>query len=244
MIPKIINYIWLGGKKKGNLANACIVSWKEKNQDYIIKEWNEKNLPLENLCLKNKFLRECKKRKLWAFMADYLRLYILYHYGGIYVDLDVMSIKSFDECLDNSVFFGYEYFSKDDCDKVTEGTGVIGCEPGNEFIKKCLDYYDDEIRNTDVYYIPTIFSIIKRRFPQLETNIYSVEYFAPYDYNKQFDLSVITNKTIAIHWFEGSWTLNKNIGLFLKVKHIKSPFKKKIHQFKNYLSYLKHKYYK
>ena len=113
MIPKKINYIWLGGKPKSNFANICLETWRERLQGYEIIEWNENNLELDRLCKENRFLLECRKRKLWAFMADYLRLYVLYNFGGIYMDVDVQVLKSFDDLLDNQMFIGYEYFSKE-----------------------------------------------------------------------------------------------------------------------------------
>lgn len=242
MIPKKINYIWLGGKSKSNFSSICISSWYDKLKDYEIIEWNDKNLDIDKLCRENRFLGECRKRKLWAFMADYLRLYILYNFGGIYMDVDVQVLKSFDDLLDNKVFIGYEYFTKDKPDVVTHGTGVIAAEPFNPIIKKCLDYYDKAIWETDVYYIPTIFTIVFDDSDNADYTIYPVDYFAPYDYRRSFDRSCITENTYTIHWFEGSWHENKNIGLFLQVKHIKNPLKKKVVQIKKLLGYYKRKW--
>ena len=242
MIPKKINYIWLGGGNKSNFTNICISTWYEHLKDYKIIEWNETNLDLEKLCDENRFFKECYKRKLWAFMADYLRLYVLYNHGGIYLDVDVQVLKNFDDLLDNKVFIGYEYFSRDRDDCVTEGTGVIACEPGNAIIKECLDYYDKEIWNTDVYYIPTIFTLIFRKAKQEDFKIYPVDYFAPYDYRKTFNPMCITENTHTIHWFTASWHENKNIGLFLETKHIRNPIKKKLVQIKKLLGYYKRKY--
>lgn len=241
MIPKKVNYIWLGGGKKSNFTNMCIVSWCEHLPDYEIIEWNESNLDLDKLCQGNRFLAECRKRKLWAFMADYLRLYVLYNYGGIYFDTDVQVLKSFDDLLDNHGFIGMEYFSKDTDGVVTEGTGVIASEAGNPVIKECLDYYSDRIWETDVYYIPTIFSLVLQGKSREDFRIYDVNYFAPYDYLKSFKKECIAKDTLAIHWFSASWHENKNIGLFLKTKHIKNPVKKKLVQFINLLKYYKHK---
>ena len=108
MIPKIIHYIWLGGKPKPNVVNICINSWREKLSDYEIIEWNEKNLKLDEISSKNKFFSECRKRKLWAYMADYLRLWILYQYGGIYIDTDMQIIRSLDSLLDCDFWIGEE----------------------------------------------------------------------------------------------------------------------------------------
>lgn len=242
MIPKQINYIWLGGAAKSNLTNICITTWYKHLHDYKIVEWNESNLNVDELCRNNRFLMECRKRKLWAFMADYLRLYVLYEFGGIYLDTDVQVLKSFDDLLDNKVFIGYEYFTETKENCVTHGTGVIGAEPKNPIIKKCLDFYDNQIWNCDVYYIPTIFTIIFDSATQADYKIYPVDYFAPYDYRKIYTPACITENTHAIHWFSASWHENKNIGLFLQTKHIKNPLKKKWVQTKKLLGYYKRKY--
>jgi len=242
MIPKKINYIWLGGKPKSNFANICLETWREKLQGYEIIEWNENNLELDRLCKENRFLSECRKRKLWAFMADYLRLYVLYNFGGIYMDVDVQVLKSFDDLLENKMFIGYEYFSRDYDDCVTEGTGIMACEPRNPIIKECLDYYKEEIWNSNAYYIPTILTIVFKRHAVTDYKIYPVDFFAPYDYRKEFSPTCVTSNTHTIHWFQASWHENKNIGLFLQTKHIKNPIVKKVMQTKRILGYYKRKY--
>lgn len=41
-------------------------------------------------------------------MSDYLRLWILFNYGGIYLDTDVEVLKKFDPLLKNEGFIGFE----------------------------------------------------------------------------------------------------------------------------------------
>lgn len=241
MIPKKIHYIWLGGGSKSIFINSCIMSWIEHLPDYEIIEWNESNLELDKLCNENKFLSECRKKKLWAFMADYLRLYVLYTYGGIYFDTDVQVTQSFNDLLDNHGFIGMEYWSKYKIGEVTEGTGVIASEAHNPIIKECLDYYQEKIWESDVYYIPTIFTLVLNKQSNSDFTIFDVDYFAPYDYTQKFDPECITERTHAIHWFAASWKENKQIGLFLKTKHIKNPIKKTIIRFRNLLGYYKRK---
>lgn len=241
MIQKKINYIWLGGKPKSNFANMCLETWREHLPDYEIIEWNENNLDLDKLCDENRFLKECRNRKLWAFMADYLRLYILHYYGGIYMDVDVQVLRNFDDVLDNKMFIGYEFFSRDHDDFVTEGTGIMASEPGNPIIKECLDFYDQEIWNTDAYYIPTILTIVFARHDIKDYKIYPADYFAPYDYRKKYSHDCLTDNTHTIHWFQASWHENKNVGIFLQTKHIKNPVVKKIVQCKKIVGYYRRK---
>ena len=131
MIPKKIHYIWFGKKNKNKLTEICINSWKRTLIDYEIIEWNEQNIDIEKLCNSNKFFKKCYELKLWAFVSDYLRLYILYNEGGIYLDTDVEVLKKYDELLNNQVFMGFE-------EGEYIGTSVIGSEKHNPLIEEEL----------------------------------------------------------------------------------------------------------
>lgn len=43
--------------------------------------------------------------KKFAFVADYIRFYALYNYGGVYLDSDVEVLKSFNDLLQYDSFF-------------------------------------------------------------------------------------------------------------------------------------------
>ncbi len=219
MIPKKIHYIWLGGNKKPNLANICIRSWKEKLPDYVLVEWNETNLDLDAIAASNRFFRECRKRKLWAYMADYLRLLILFREGGIYLDTDVQVLKSFDPLLEDRGFLGYE--ARDYI-----GTGVIAAQKGSEAIKAFLDFYDTDIWNCPLFTIPHVITEVLSKNPELPMTVYPQSYFAPYDPYEEFRDSDIREETYCIHWFNAGWTSNAGIRNFLMVKHIHNPVKR------------------
>ena len=104
MIPKIIHYCWFGGKNLPPLAKRCIASWKKYLPDYEIKEWNESNFDI-NCC---DYVREAYQAKKWAFVTDYVRLFVLVNEGGIYMDTDVEVIGSLDYFLENEAFSGLE----------------------------------------------------------------------------------------------------------------------------------------
>ena len=90
-IPKVIHYCWFGGGKLDELSQRCLESWKEKLPDYEIKEWNESNFDIKI----NKFVNEAYEKKYWAFVSDYARLWVVYNYGGIYLDTDVEVLNHF-----------------------------------------------------------------------------------------------------------------------------------------------------
>lgn len=110
----------------------CIESWKEKMPDYEIARWDESNFNVKECA----YVEQAYQKEKYAFVSDYARAKILYEYGGIYMDTDVMAIKSFDEIGLDRAFLGFERMS-------FLGTAVIGCEPGNEVIKEVKDYYEN-----------------------------------------------------------------------------------------------------
>ena len=90
-IPKIIHYGWFGGKKKSRFILNCISSWKKHLPDYEIIEWNETNF---DICA-HPFACGAYKAGKYAFVSDYVRVYTIYHYGGIYFDTDIEVKKDF-----------------------------------------------------------------------------------------------------------------------------------------------------
>ena len=131
MIPKIINYVWLGKGEKNELIKNCMESWKKLG--YEIKEWNESNFDID-YC---KYSRQAYDAKKYAFASDVARLYALYTEGGIYLDTDVEAMKPLDEFLNEPAFTGFENIGYPVC-------ATMGAEKGNPLIKELLDYYNDK----------------------------------------------------------------------------------------------------
>lgn len=90
MIPKKIHYCWFGGKPLTKSVEKCIASWRKYCPDFEIIEWNESSINIEEMPL---YVRQAYEAKVWGFVPDYIRLWIIYNYGGIYLDTDVQVIK-------------------------------------------------------------------------------------------------------------------------------------------------------
>lgn len=138
MIPKIIHYCWFSGDKKPALIKKCIRSWKKHLPDYEIRCWDGNSFDFNSI----DFTREAMSVKKYAGAADYVRLYALYNYGGIYLDSDVEVFKSFNPFLDNVFFTGIDI---NRCgNNVTKNieAGIIGSEKGFYFLKECMKYYE------------------------------------------------------------------------------------------------------
>jgi len=133
-IPKIIHYCWFGKTEIPSHLKKCIESWKKYCLDYEIIRWDESNYDVS----KNQYMKEAYENRKWGFVPDYARIDIVYQYGGIYLDTDVEIIKSFDDLLCSSSFFGYV-----DMRDVNLGQG-FGAEKGNLLLDEMKEYYQDK----------------------------------------------------------------------------------------------------
>lgn len=138
-IPKIIHYCWFGGGPISPESRKCIESWKKYCPDYKIIEWNEQNFEISQ----NRYAQQAYEAKKYAFVSDYVRLAVLYRYGGIYLDTDVELVRPLDELLEHKGFIGMEHSAPSPYGRtllVNTGSGV-GAEPGCEMIGKMLAAY-------------------------------------------------------------------------------------------------------
>lgn len=207
MIPKIIHYCWFGKKEKPEIIKKYIQSWKKHLPDYEVIEWNEENFNVEN-CL---FAKQAYDIGNYAFVSDYVRVYALYHYGGIYLDTDTEILGSLDDFLSQPSFWGFE-------EKNYIATSIIGSEPRNELIKDFLDYYEnlslyDETGQIEKFTnVVVVTELLKNRGIVLDgtfqivegiATIYPQDYFSPYDYINCYMKK--TANSVAIHHFYKSW---------------------------------------
>ena len=77
---------------------------------------------------------------MYALIADYVRYYALYRYGGIYIDTDVQLLNNFDKYLDKEFFVSIEADIIDG-HNIPE-PAVVGGEKGCEIFKSVLDIYE------------------------------------------------------------------------------------------------------
>ena len=105
-IPKIIHYTWLGGNPLPELAERCIASWKKFMPEWEYMRWDETNFDIAAAPL---YVRQAYEARKFAFVSDYVRLWALEQYGGLYMDVDFEVYRPFDELMDKyPAFAGYE----------------------------------------------------------------------------------------------------------------------------------------
>ena len=95
MIPKIIHFCWLSDDPYPQEIQRCLDSWKKILPDYESWKWDRKRFDINAI----PWTKEAFEAKKYAFAADYIRLYALYNYGGIYMDMDVEVLKTFNPFL-------------------------------------------------------------------------------------------------------------------------------------------------
>lgn len=145
-MPKIIHYFYddvdIWRKSAAPQFRICYASWLKFCPDYEIKLWHTEMPEFKEILKKSRFVRECYKRKLWAFIADYIRHYALYNYGGIYLDTDVQLVKSLDEYVDKPFFCSIEAdFYKG---KNLLESAVMGGQKGHKVFKDMLKIYNTD----------------------------------------------------------------------------------------------------
>ena len=208
MIPKTIHYCWFGGNEKSKLIQKCIKSWGKYCPDYEIIEWNEKNFDI-NCC---DYVKEAYEAKKWAFVTDYVRIWALNTYGGVYLDTDVELTKSLDKFLSHRAFTGFER-------KDLPFTAVYGSEANHPLCATIISHYTDRHfllpdgrfdLTTNTVSVTNL--MIQKYNLDLDNKtqvlsdglaVYSNDYFCPKSFtdNRVYK----TKNTHAIHWFNASW---------------------------------------
>nr|WP_295923768.1 glycosyltransferase [uncultured Dyadobacter sp.] len=206
MIPKTIHYCWFGRGKMPELADRCIESWKKYLPDYTLQLWNEDTFDISSV----PYVREAYEARKFAFVTDYVRLYAIYNYGGIYMDTDVEVLKSLDDLLHLPAFSGFE-------SETEIPTGIMASELSGKWAAEQLQYYDGKhFRRPDGSYDMTtnveIISGIMAANGFVLKNGYQVyrdcmhmfpkDYFCP---KSRSGVITLTPNSYCIHHFEGSW---------------------------------------
>lgn len=162
MIPKVIHYCWFSGDPFPPLIRNCIDSWKTVLPEYELKEWNSQNTEFDT-----PFAVKAFREKKWAFLTDYIRMKILYEHGGIFLDTDVLLLKSFNSILNLDSFWNFA----DNC--MIEPV-VIGAQKNNELVLQCKNIYEnysaEELTNYSYLEIPKVITPIFANYGFLLNN--------------------------------------------------------------------------
>ncbi len=242
MIPRIIHYCWLGGAPLPELAEQCIASWRKYMPDWQYMRWDEDSLtrvlqePNPGPCPKGKgekynwlaympaYVREAYEARKFAFVSDYVRLWALQQYGGLYLDTDVEVLRSLEPLLDDTAFMGFE-----ESKEHLPATCVMGSESHSQWTEDMLALYTDaHFLKADgsldmTTNVQRMGKVMLRELMNEGVNeekywksvqfirkwgirIYTHDYFSPITSTRVMRK---TQNTYAIHHFAGSWQDDK-----------------------------------
>jgi mannosyltransferase OCH1-like enzyme len=221
-IPRIIHQTW----KTPDLPDKwqpLQQSWKEKHPtweyrfttDADNRHFFEQNYP--------GFLPVYDAYPLDINRAEAYRYFAMYHYGGVYVDMDFEALRPIDELLrDRQIVFGFEPASHVNEYMVqTRGLKQIVCNaflasvphhPFWEHVQKLLI----ENRHAPTLFDATSIFLLTRAwatFPEpSQVTIVPSEWLYPIDHHEYLQgitreqiLTHVTPQTYAIHHWHGSW---------------------------------------
>ena len=127
-IPKIIHYVWMGDKPR---PDAFIDTWRRHlGSDWIIKEWNESNFDIDSI----PFLRQAYDAKKFGIAVDPIRATVLYQFGGVWMDTDVIMTR------DPSPFLQYDFFASYESEQWLN-VGTLGVRPGLSIMRELMQLY-------------------------------------------------------------------------------------------------------
>jgi mannosyltransferase OCH1-like enzyme len=194
----------------------CLRSWEKYVPDYQKIECNKENVDIDG----NLYAKEAYSVKRYAFVSDFARLYLLYHYGGIYLDIDVELLKNLNNFLNTPAFAGYE-------DGVLIGAHLIGSEKKGKWVKELLECYEDRHflvnGKHDLTMMPRTITdrMVKKGLKQDDSlqifdnlvHIYPKEYFSPKDWRarKTKEIKLTENSYCIHHWADSWWTKTDEI---------------------------------
>ena len=228
-MTKIIHCIKVGPNSElGDFELSCIDSWKKVYPDFEIKYWTDKEvIPLLSDC---KYAVSCYNNGKFAYAGDYVRLKILYQYGGFYMDTDVFCVNRIpDKCFEKTFTAWDAGF---DTYWTQNGTCLYAAEPKdgliNDFIKlyKALDEYPKiSVDNTVIEFVIRKYGLnwenkmtCQLTNQEFETfNVYNCVQFGAFDYTQNLIWSATEDYPVyLVHARTKSWAgyLGENIYLY------------------------------
>lgn len=206
-IPKIIHYCWFGNGEIPEQDKNYIEQWKKLCPDYIFMLWNEENFDVNNCS----YTKQAASVAKWSFVTDYVRLFALYQYGGVYLDTDVEMIRRMDDLLCYDAFVGFENHSF-----VNNGS-CLGATKHHPYLKELMTEYENtsfilEDGSFNLQESPRFMTELLVRHGMVANGkrqslslfeVFPSESFSPYDYKT--GRIRITSNTYLIHHYHDTW---------------------------------------
>lgn len=214
MIPKKIYKIWVGEIQQPAIFNTFLNTW-ENAVCHIVPIGNES----VHACIYDTgstFLQWAWDNKRWALVNHYLRYWLLWRYGGYYMDLDVQVIRKLDLSA-NALHIGME-------SERWLNNCFMAAPAYHEFFKDCMDSMEEtpyDLKEIELETGPRLVTNMiqkhttwkpslmeKQELYQYKENfalIYPERYFSPHRWYQTFKPEEITKDTYTVHHYVHSW---------------------------------------
>jgi len=199
MIEKIFHQIWINSESSELPAQFKQYrdTWLAHHPDWEYRLWNLENLEFEPRC--KDLLSQCQHP---AQMADLLRMELLYHYGGVYIDTDFECLHSLDEVLEDVTAFSCSEDGR--CISI----GIMGAHKGSRLFKAVIDNFPSSLGHmpVNVETGPVFFTdVILRKGFKNNFTLFPTHYFYPFNYHTDEPKSVDLSSSYAVHHYADSW---------------------------------------
>lgn len=149
-IPKIIHVCWWQNwNELPERFQKNIRLLQEKNPDYKIIGWDEKSIRDQFLKLDPKYLAKIQEFKYIHQKVDLSRIILMWMFGGVSTDVDVVALKGFDEVpnintgkliVSYNSSNGFENFVKNGQLKSFNNATIISA-PNNPILRGLADHF-------------------------------------------------------------------------------------------------------
>lgn len=220
---KIIHQVWFGTIPNKRAAKETYKkfkiyrdSWKNKNPEWFHMEWSKEMSDKIVRIFFPKYYDMYKEYPYEIQRCDLVRYFILYRYGGLYVDMDYYCNKPWDEAM---------YIFKNDFYLVSTpnnggnyvSNSLMYSKPNHVFWKRLLKMMEKN-RNFPIYYTRHMIimystgpGILTRVFDKNKVNLNLASLpsnlFHPYGISDEI-LSLKNDDIFATHIGKGSWEKN------------------------------------
>lgn len=159
-LPKLAHFIWCyGGRSFDLVSYLAVKTFHVNNPGYRIVihcdrepetgtyfERLKNNPAIEINSVKVEDTLNGHPFRFFQNKADYARLKILQEHGGIYLDLDVLTLKSFDRFIGKKVVMGLERENE-----FSLCNAVVAAPPHCPFISEWIEIYQDSWGDTELF---------------------------------------------------------------------------------------------
>lgn len=219
MIPQVINYIWVGDKELPKIFKVCKESWEKHCPNYKFILWTENDIEFDEI----PFLKHTYENRKFSKFSNYYRMWILYHYGGVYLDIDVELINSLESLMDFDAFFSTDksgLINSGSCFGAKQGLDLLSSimkEHETSFLKSKDTIETCPILESRVFNNLNLFDNANQA--RLRIKVLTSEYFDPYDW--EYGKGQITYNTIGIHHYSATWLFKGHRFRLLMLKKIR-----------------------